>query len=104
MAIAEALKVNNSLTKIDLSENDIGKDGVKAIAEALKFNTSLIKIDLDSTQVGADDLKKIDTRIEENKKIRQLIKESNPLNYLGGQSDRLVGAVLDFITENKLPE
>ena len=104
IALAEALKFNKSLTEIHLVSNDIGKDGAIALAEALKVNKSITKIDLDSTQVAANALKQIDTQIEENKQISQLIKKSNPLNYLGGQSERLVGAVLDFITENKLPD
>ena len=40
-AIAEALKVNTSLTEIYLGENKIGDKGAKAIAAALKVNTSL---------------------------------------------------------------
>ena len=43
-AIGEALKVNTSLTKIDLDGNEIGAEGAKAIGEALKVNTSLTKI------------------------------------------------------------
>jgi hypothetical protein len=34
----EALKVNATLTKLELWANRIGRDGAKAIAEALKFN------------------------------------------------------------------
>ena len=45
-AIGEALKVNTSLTKIELYNNNIGDEGAKAIGEALKVNTSLTEIDL----------------------------------------------------------
>ena len=64
-AIAEALKKNTSLTKLDLrltqqqqhfpfphsqiTENKIGADGGKAIGEGLKTNTSLTKLDLNAT-------------------------------------------------------
>jgi hypothetical protein len=102
--LAEALVDNKSLTAIDLSNNNIGAEGAKALAEALVDNKSLTKIDLFGNDIGADALKKIDTQIEENKQISQLIKESDPLKDLGGQSERLVGAVLDFITENELPD
>ena len=37
-AIGEALKVNTSLTEIDLNNNNIGVEGAKAIGEALKVN------------------------------------------------------------------
>ena len=43
-AIGEALKVNTSLTVIDLDRNKIGVEGGKAIGEALKVNTLLTKI------------------------------------------------------------
>ena len=39
--VAEALKVNTSLTEIDLGDNNIGAEGAKYVAEALKVNTSL---------------------------------------------------------------
>jgi hypothetical protein len=37
--VAEALKVNTSLTEITLYDNNIGDDGAKYVAEALKVNT-----------------------------------------------------------------
>ena len=43
-AIGEALKVNTSLTEIDLGHNKIGTEGAKAIGEALKVNTSLTEL------------------------------------------------------------
>jgi Ran GTPase-activating protein (RanGAP) involved in mRNA processing and transport len=44
--VAEALKVNTSLTKIFLRGNNIGAEGAKYVAEALKMTTSLRKIEL----------------------------------------------------------
>ena len=43
-AIAEALKVNEVVTKLWLNNNKIGDDGAKAIAEALKVNAVLNKL------------------------------------------------------------
>jgi hypothetical protein len=84
--------------------NDIGDKGALAIAEALKVNKSITGIYLSgNNNIGTDALKQIDTQIEENKQISQLIKDSNPLNHLDGKSERFVGTVLDYITENKLP-
>ena len=45
-AIADALKVNQSLQHLDLPENLIGAQGVQAIADALKVNQSLQHIDV----------------------------------------------------------
>ena len=50
-AIGEALKVNTSLTEINLDGNKIGDEGGKAIGEALKVNTSLTKIGLDGNKL-----------------------------------------------------
>ena len=36
--LAEALKVNNSVTEINLNHNSIGSEGAKHLAEALKVN------------------------------------------------------------------
>ena len=46
------MKVNTSLTEIDLQNNKIGDEGAKAIGEALKVNTSLTKIDLRVNKIG----------------------------------------------------
>ena len=50
--IGEALKVNTSLTEIDLQYNKIGDEGAKAIGEALKVNTSLTGIYLQYNKIG----------------------------------------------------
>ena len=46
IAISEALKVNTSITNIDLSRNYIGEQGGIAISEALKVNSFITNIDL----------------------------------------------------------
>ena len=53
--VAEALKVNTSLTEIDLGWNNIDAEGAKYVAEALKVNTSLTEIDLDGNNIDADE-------------------------------------------------
>eukprot|EP00019_Armaparvus_languidus_P001153 CAMPEP_0168591766 /NCGR_PEP_ID=MMETSP0420-20121227/7321_1 /TAXON_ID=498008 /ORGANISM="Pessonella sp." /LENGTH=76 /DNA_ID=CAMNT_0008627603 /DNA_START=431 /DNA_END=659 /DNA_ORIENTATION=+ len=42
--LAEALKVNTTLTSIDLGYNKIGDAGAEQIAEALKVNKTLTSI------------------------------------------------------------
>ncbi|KAL0243300.1 hypothetical protein GEMRC1_005861 [Eukaryota sp. GEM-RC1] len=44
-ALADALKVNVSVTSIDLIGNFIEDEGVRALAEALKVNASVTIID-----------------------------------------------------------
>ena len=51
--MADGLKVNTTLTKIDLGlGNSIGVAG--AIAEALKVNTTLTEIDINDNSIGDD--------------------------------------------------
>ncbi|KJE94543.1 hypothetical protein CAOG_05175 [Capsaspora owczarzaki ATCC 30864] len=51
-AIAEALKVNTTLTQLDLPYNQIGDVGAHAIAQALKVNTTVTKLYLLRNQIG----------------------------------------------------
>ena len=43
-ALAEALKVNTTVEKLDLMYCGIGDDGAAALAEALRSNTSLTEL------------------------------------------------------------
>ena len=65
-AIGEALKVNTSLTSIILDNNEIGDEGAKAIGEALKVNTSLTKMDLYCNNIGDEGGKAIEEALKVN--------------------------------------
>ncbi len=43
-SLAEVLKVNKTLTSLNLGANNIGYEGVKAVAEVLKVNTTLTSL------------------------------------------------------------
>ena len=45
-AIGDALRINTSLTSLSLSDTKLDEKGVFAIAESLPFNASLTKLDL----------------------------------------------------------
>jgi hypothetical protein len=51
-ALANALTENTSVTSIYLIDNDIGDEGAAALAEALKENTSVTNINLGYNQFG----------------------------------------------------
>ena len=51
LAIADALRVNGSLTSLDLGGNMIRKEGGVAIAETFKVNGSLMTLSLASNQL-----------------------------------------------------
>ena len=44
--LAEALRVNKSLTELDLRENSLGPEGMKSIAQALAGNESIRSLHL----------------------------------------------------------
>eukprot|EP00435_Cladocopium_sp_Y103_P043921 s1997_g12.t1 len=60
-ALAEALKINQSVTNINLDHNKIAAEGAKAwcvaLAEALKINQSVTKIKLSWNQIGDEGAK-----------------------------------------------
>ena len=45
-AISECLKVNNILKELNISKNEISSEGAMTIAEALQLNTALVKLDI----------------------------------------------------------
>ena len=51
--LAEALKSNTTLTVLNMSNNDIDDAGTAGLAEALKSNTTLTDLDLSSNAIGA---------------------------------------------------
>ena len=58
MDLAEALKVNKTLTGLNFNANKIGVEGVNALSEALKVNKTLSYLDIGSNEIG-DECKKV---------------------------------------------
>ncbi|KAJ6250326.1 leucine rich repeat family protein [Anaeramoeba flamelloides] len=50
--LSEALKVNQTVTKLNLYANQIGAKGVKYLSEAIKVNQTLTKLDLCWNKIG----------------------------------------------------
>ena len=44
--LGELLKVNNSLQKLDMRDNDIRDDGLSSVADGLQHNNTLTKLDV----------------------------------------------------------
>lgn len=83
--IAEALKVNETLTSIDLSDNEIGEEGAKLIAEVLKENETLVSIDLSDNAIGEASVKTIVEALKINKTITNLNFAYNPIGKEGAK-------------------
>ena len=50
-AIAESLKINETLTELNLNWNDIGPEGTKAITESLKVNKTLLLLRISGSEI-----------------------------------------------------
>ncbi|KAG0293597.1 hypothetical protein BGZ98_002110, partial [Dissophora globulifera] len=50
--LAEALKTNSTLTKLDLWDNSIRDNGAQALSEALKINSTLTTLNLRNNSIG----------------------------------------------------
>ena len=80
IAIAEALKVNSTVTKIDVSGNAIGgfwdhggwkstPQGLAAMAEALKVNTTMQWVDVSQNSLGPEGGKALASALQTNTSI-----------------------------------
>ncbi|KJE93980.1 small GTP-binding protein, variant 1 [Capsaspora owczarzaki ATCC 30864] len=81
-AISEALKVNTTLTQLDLSDNQIHDAGAQAIAEALKVNTTLTLLDLSHNPVGDAGALSISEALRQNKTLQILDLAYNQIGYV----------------------
>ena len=70
IAIAKALERNSTLTTLNFSYNDVGYHGAKAIAETVKINKTLTLLDLRGCNIGADGAKIIAEALETNTTIQ----------------------------------
>ena len=55
-AIADALRVTGSLTKLSLAQNKLEEEGTKAICEALEQNTTLKELDISGDWMRASNI------------------------------------------------
>ncbi|KJE92764.1 TKL/IRAK protein kinase [Capsaspora owczarzaki ATCC 30864] len=82
-AIAEALKLNTTLTTLVLSENQIGDAGAQSIAEALKVNTTLTELRLEFNQIGDAGAQAIAEALKVNTKLGTLYLRQNQIGEVG---------------------
>ncbi|KJE97699.1 hypothetical protein CAOG_07803 [Capsaspora owczarzaki ATCC 30864] len=85
-AIAEALKVNKTLTYLDLHNNQIGDVGALAFAEALKVNKALAEIRLWANQIGEVGAQAIAKALKANTTLGTLYLGENQLGDAGAQA------------------
>ena len=71
-SIAEMLKVNNTLTKLDLSVNSFYGQGAIALAEALKINHTLTDLNLTDNCIEGEGGEAIGEMLKVNKGLKKL--------------------------------
>ncbi|EGD76947.1 hypothetical protein PTSG_07288 [Salpingoeca rosetta] len=83
-ALAEALKVNTTLTGLYLENNDLGLEAGRAIAEALKFNAMLAVLDLSYNILGPEGGKAIAKALKVNTTLTTLDLYNNGVGFEAG--------------------
>ena len=94
-SIAEAIKVNKTLTDLNLFGNGISDAGVSSIAEAIKVNQTLTDLNLSDNGVSDASATSIAEAIEVNKTLTHLRLSDN------GISDAGVTFIVEAIKVNK---
>ena len=73
VAIAGALAVHTSLSRLDLSYNNIHNDGAVALANAIRANKYLISLNLSFNPIAADGLKALVEAIKANEDLKEVM-------------------------------
>ncbi|KJE90896.1 hypothetical protein CAOG_009498 [Capsaspora owczarzaki ATCC 30864] len=85
-AVAEALKVNTTLTHLELRENQIGDVGARAIAETLKVNKTVMEVALSWNQISDAGARAIAETLKVNTNLRWLTLSSNQVGDAGARA------------------
>ena len=85
-AIAQALKMNTMLQRLDLDGNQISDDGAKALAEALKMNTVLQRLYLNDNQISDDGAKALAEALKMNTVLQWLFLGLNQISDVGAKA------------------
>ena len=85
-SIAEAIKVNKTLTDLYLSENGVSDAGAASIAEAIKVNKTLTNLDLSGNGISDAGATSIAEAIKVNKTLTDLDLSENGISDAGATS------------------
>ncbi|KJE95243.1 hypothetical protein, variant 2 [Capsaspora owczarzaki ATCC 30864] len=85
-AIAEALKVNMTITQVDLWQNQIGEVGARALAETLKVNETVTWIAIWDNQIGDAGASAIAEALKVNKTVTEVVLGGNQISDIGASA------------------
>ncbi|KAL0236495.1 hypothetical protein GEMRC1_003077 [Eukaryota sp. GEM-RC1] len=83
LAVLEALKVNPTITSINLSGAFIGDEGAVALATMLKVNSTISSVDLSSNSIGDEGAVALATMLKNNSTISSVDLSSNSIGDEG---------------------
>ncbi|XP_067050395.1 NLR family CARD domain-containing protein 3-like isoform X2 [Acropora muricata] len=85
-SLSEALKVNTCLTSLDLSDNSIHADGAHSLSEALRVNTSLTSLNLGRNSIGNEGAHSLSEALRVNTSLTSLDLFNNSIHAEGAHS------------------
>ena len=85
-SLAQALRVNTSLSSLDLSCNFIGDEGANSLAEALRVNTSVSSLNLANNSIGNEGANSLAKALRENASLSSLNLSTNSIGGEGANS------------------
>ena len=85
-SLSEALKVNTSLTSLILANNHLKEEGANSLSEALRVNTSLTSLDLNDNYIGDEGAHSISEALIVNTTLTSLDLRLNCINAGGAHS------------------
>ncbi|KAL0238607.1 hypothetical protein GEMRC1_013080 [Eukaryota sp. GEM-RC1] len=104
IALAEALKVNSTVTRINLEYNSIGKEGAIALAEALKVNSTVTKFDLWRNSIGDEGAVALADALKVNSTVTEINLPDNSIGDEGAVALADALKVNSTVTEINLPD
>lgn len=84
--LADVIKVNATLTYLDLTNNQIGDAGAGSLADAIKLNTTLTAVHLDGNQIGDAGAVKLANVINTNTSLTSVHLSANEISSVGATS------------------
>ncbi|CAE7649345.1 NLRC3 [Symbiodinium necroappetens] len=87
-ALADALKTNKTVTNIYLGTNGIGPEGAKALADALKSNCTVTHVYLKNSKIGDEGAKAIADALNSNCTVTHVDLRNNKIGAEGAKARR----------------
>jgi len=91
-ALADALRINQTITLAHLRNSKIGDDDLKALADALSINKTITRLHLDTNQIGDNGMKALANALRVNRTIQRLALFCNPI---GDEGVKALAAALE---------